>query len=83
MKKIMTEKKITLLSLNYKNRKKVYEETEKIKKVLIIMPIVNITELNKRIYAEVTLVWDKSSVSVKNLKRYAKTWMGILSEKNR
>ena len=59
IKKIMSEKRITLPSLRDQDWKKENVETEKVNKLLLNVPTGNITEQNKLIYAGAKLVCDK------------------------
>ena len=76
MKKIMTEKKITLPSLRKQDWKKIKIETEKVNKLLPDILMGNITELNELIYAGRKLVCEKIGISQGNPNRNTKTWMG-------
>ena len=71
IKRIMSEKKITLPSLRNQNWKTVNIETEKINE-LTHMSTNNITELNELIYARAKLFCENIGVSLKNSNR---NWM--------
>ena len=77
VKKIMTENKITLLSLRNQDYKKVKVENEKVNKSLLNIPTDNITELNELIYAGAKLACNKIGVPQMNSKQKYKIWMGF------
>ena len=73
IKKIMTEKKITLLSFGNQDWKKVEIETEKVNKLLPNIPTGNITELKVLVYARAKLVCDKIGIPQRNPDRNIKS----------
>ena len=62
----MRKKKTKLLSLLNKDWKKVKVDTEKVNKILQLIPIDNITELTELISARAKLISDKMSISSKH-----------------
>ena len=74
LKRVMSEKKITLPLLNKQDWKivKTKYSNRKINKLLTHMSTNKITELNKLIYTGAKFVCDKITVSVKNTKRNSK-----------
>ena len=74
MKRIISERKTTLLSLSNQDLKTVKVETEKINELLIHISTNNITELNKLIHAGAKLVSDKICLPPKGHEQKLKTW---------
>ena len=72
IKKILTEKKTTLLSFRNQDRKKVKVETEKVNKLLLNIPMGKITEVNILINSRAKLFRDKISVPLRNQNRNTK-----------
>ena len=71
----MCEEKTTLQFLRNQDWKKVKLKTEKVNKVLQLIPKDNITELNELICAGAKIVCNKINV-LKECKLKSKNWMG-------